>query len=215
MITFSIVLNISCPSLRRTAVPALCLALAVGVSACGEEKKASSTQTVEVTTSTTAAPADTSSTTTGAPAATFGGSTATTTPASDSKAHLLAVRLNRFENSDRIVFEFDGNVPPGYSLKYNQTGAPTMEGSPVKATGNQQLVIEFEAASIVELTGGLKEFYKGPRTIDKTDTTQVEQLKFVADFEARLTWVAGTKSAANFKVSTLNNPTRVVIDVAR
>lgn len=201
---------------RAAVVVASLVIASLGLTGCNDDKSsasATSTTTTAPSETTTSAPQAPTTSATGASSGGGNGVTTASVAPSNVKAHLTAIRLDRYEQRDRLVFEFDGTVPPGYAINYKPDGAPTMEGSDIKAVGANQLVIDFEQASMVELTGGVQEFYKGPRTIDSPNTKQIQQVKFASDFEARMTWVAGLRSKAGFEVSTLSTPTRIVIDV--
>jgi hypothetical protein len=55
--------------------------------------------------------------------------------------------------------------------------------------------------------------YFGPETID-VGAGSVDQVVFVEDFEASMEWVIGLTGEKPFDVFTLEDPTRLVIDIA-
>ena len=80
--------------------------------------------------------------------------------------------------------------------------------------GSSRLRIVFEPASGVDLaTGDIN--YPGPNRLElPADESTVLDVVRTGDFEAVMTWVAGTENVVPFRVLTLTEPTRVVIDVA-
>lgn len=110
---------------------------------------------------------------------------------------------------DRIVFEFAGpNLPPasvGYVASASQCGS----GAPVALKGTAVLSVRFAQAAAhdqsAQPTFASKEL-AGPGTT-------ILEAKASCDFEGVVSWAAGIKAKQNFKVTTLQNPTRLVIDV--
>jgi hypothetical protein len=197
---------------RRMRLLAATGALLLALTACGGGS--SSSNSASTTTSSTNA---SSSSSTASPEATLrpatGGSTtpvsvAPTQPA----AHLVAVRTARQETVDRVVFEFADRVP-GYRVSYVK--------KPVKGTSGQEVplsedfVLEFhmQQASGFNQDAG-RPTYTGPKELKAAGTRAVGEVKQVEDFEAVLTWVAGLKTQAPFRVSALSSPPRLVIDLS-
>lgn len=126
-------------------------------------------------------------------------------------AYLTAVRVAKHNGFDRVVFEFDGKVP-GYRVEYADEVTADGSGEPVQLDGTPLRVI-IAPASGVDLSGETYEqVYTGPNTIDGVGGV-VEQIKSASDFEGQLTWGIGVDERRPFVVSTLTNPTRLVIDI--
>jgi len=129
-------------------------------------------------------------------------------------SHLTAVRLARQDGFDRVVFEFDGNVP-GYRVAY--VDGPIVEdpsGRTVTVAGTGHLQVRFERASAAALdqpAGGTT--YPGPNRVTG-DAAKVKEAVSVGDFEAVMTWVIGVDGKLPNKVSTLTSPSRVIVDIA-
>lgn len=220
----------------RAAVAGLALiALVSGGTACGSSSGGSdggaATTTTEASTSSTTA--DGSSTTAEATSSTAAGATTSTTssgsglPGATEAQHsapsdgtgtalLKAVRVGRNDGFERIVFEFAGTSVPGYRVQWVD-GPITADGSgePVDVTGDAYLEIVMEPASGVDLSAPqLTIVYDGPDRIPVSGQTRlITDLVRTGDFEAVLSWVAGTTEKVPFRVLRLSNPTRVVIDL--
>jgi hypothetical protein len=108
---------------------------------------------------------------------------------------------------DRVVFEFDKD-PPEADIEYKTSvlscgppaGAGAGHGDPWRC-----------ACSRRTHTPG------GPDDVKSQDVTGpgnvVLQVKQYCDFEAVNQWAIGVKAIQRFKVTTLQNPTRLVIDI--
>lgn len=134
-------------------------------------------------------------------------------PATAERALLTAVRAARHEGYDRVVFEFDGPVP-GYQVAYTEEPV-TQDGSglEVEVAGEHVVLVRMENASGADLSKeDAPETYTGPKRFDP-GTPEVAELVRVGDFEGILTWAVGLRDRVDFRVSTLSNPSRLVVDV--
>ena len=119
------------------------------------------------------------------------------------------------EGFDRVVFQFR-NALPGYRVEY--ADPPLYEdgsGDRVAVAGTAFVVVRMERASGFDLETGEGELvYTGPRRIsgEQVGTGTVREVVRTGDFEAVLTWAIGLSSRADFRVLTLNDPDRLVID---
>ncbi|MEZ5139969.1 MAG: hypothetical protein R2702_18450 [Acidimicrobiales bacterium] len=218
--------------MRRSVPKALALAVVVllPVAACGGSSEGPAAPADPTTTtsgeSTTAA--DDATTTAGADEPTTTATATTSLPDASLGQHsapgdgtgtalLTAVRVGRNEGFERIVFEFEGDPMPGYRVQWVD-GPITSDGSgdPVDVAGEAHLEIVLQPASGVDLESTeLRVTYDGPDRIatgGKVDL--IEDLVRTGDFEAVLTWVAGTSGEVPFRVLALRSPTRIAIDLA-
>jgi hypothetical protein len=134
----------------------------------------------------------------------------TADPSATGPALLTGVRVGRHDTYDRTVFDFTGGTP-GYRVEY----APLYtegKGDLVHLEGAQTLSIHFHLA-----------FAHNPETYAPTaDLRQVltprfptlRQVKFGGDFEGYVSAGLGLADRVGFRVFTLTNPYRVVVDVA-
>lgn len=130
-------------------------------------------------------------------------------------ALLTTVRIGRNEGFERIVFEFKGTSRPGYRIQW--VDPPILSdgsGEEVAVTGEAYLEMIMEPASGVDLSAPqLTIVYEGPDRIATTQTELITDLVRTGDFEAVLTWVAGTTERVPVRVLTLTDPVRIVVDL--
>lgn len=110
---------------------------------------------------------------------------------------------------DRIVFEFaGGSLPPAtiaYAAKVSQCGS----GASVDLKGGAVLTVRFSQAA-AHNESAQPTFV--PKVVAGPGTTILEA-RASCDFEGVVAWAAGIKGQQRFKVTTLQNPPRLVIDV--
>ena len=127
-------------------------------------------------------------------------------------SHLVAVRADRHEGFDRVVFEFDSAVP-GYTVGY-ATKPITEDGSgrEVSIAGEHVVEARMTPASGVNLDGEqVVPTYTGPNRFSPM-TPEVAELVRTGDFEAVLTWAVGLRDRVDFRVTELTAPPRLVVD---
>jgi hypothetical protein len=145
---------------------------------------------------------------------------ASTTPV-EAKAQLQGtallerVELARHEGYDRVVFRFRNGLP-GYRVAYVQ---PLLHedgsGKTVTLGGSHFVVVRMEPASGFDLgTGDGQLVYTGPRRIGgaAAGASEVREFARLGDFEAVLTWAVGLADRVDFRVTTLGDPARLVVD---
>ena len=122
-------------------------------------------------------------------------------------AQLTDVRVGARDEGDRIVFEFAGDVVPAFDITPAEPPfVQDASGLPVEVPGRAFLRIHFPFATGMEA-------YDGPAALAGQGALLVSLVR-TGDFEAVLTWVAGTDRPACVRVTTLQAPTRVVLDLA-
>jgi hypothetical protein len=109
---------------------------------------------------------------------------------------------------DRIVFEFAGDLPPG-RIEYVESAVGCGSGLPVPVRGAAVLSVRFDqTAAHTEA---------GQPTVARTSIAgpgaTILEARQTCDFEGEVTWAVGVKGRQRFKVTLLDNPRRVVIDV--
>lgn len=195
-------------TMRRSLLIAVAVA-AVAVAGCGDDDKdAATTATTTASPLTTTAPApdgiDTMASASTRPV--------NVRPTNDEIALLTDVRAARHEGYDRVVFEFRDELP-GYDVRYvsepvHQDGS----GDVVPIAGNAVVRIRMDNALDADLSKESAPLtYTGPRRF-KPGTPELVELAHAGGFEGVLTWVAGLQDRVDFRVMTLANPPRLVID---
>ena len=116
-------------------------------------------------------------------------------------ALLTDVSVSADGSTDRIRFSFSNGVP-GFDAGYVEPPIRADgSGEVVAVDGSAFLEIRFAPASGVDLGGTLEPTYTGPGTVTG-DGQVVTEVVRTGDFEANLTWVAGTSSPVPFRVET-------------
>ena len=154
--------------------------------------------------------------TTTAPAELEGASTSPVTWASPiaETALLSDVRFASHDGYDRVVFEFENGIP-GYDVRYVEP--PILadgSGEEVAVSGGAVLVVRMEPALDADLTQeSAPRTYTGPTRFSPSTAAVVELVR-TGGFEAVLTWAVGVDEKRPFRVSRLQDPARIVIDVS-
>lgn len=125
-------------------------------------------------------------------------------------ALLTDVRAARHDGFDRIVFEFGSGSPPGYHLEYiDRPVRKCGSGDATAIAGDGWLEVRIEPAHAHTPSGA-------PTIRDRDqqlDLGVVKELEQTCDFEAVVSWVVGVKRPNRYRVLTLNEPLRLVVDV--
>ena len=167
-------------------------------------------------TTATATTVTTTTVTTTTPPVLEGASTAPvtwTSPITET-ALLTDVRAAAQPGYDRVVFEFRNGVP-GYGVRYVER--PILadgSGEVVPVSGTAVLVVRMEPALDADLTQeSAPRTYTGPTRFSPSTATIVELVR-TGGFEAVLTWAVGVDEKRPFRVTRLENPARIVLDIA-
>jgi hypothetical protein len=125
-------------------------------------------------------------------------------------ALLTGIRHAKHTTFDRLVIDLRGKAP-GYDVRYVSAVTADPSGQRVTMPGRYYLQVVLDPASAYTTSG--THTYSGANRV----TTSYATLKgFVinGDYEAVLSVALGLSKKAGFRVMTLSNPTRIVIDVA-
>jgi hypothetical protein len=130
------------------------------------------------------------------------------TTASPTVSTLVAVRAAQHVGFDRVVFEFDGPVPSRRDVSFVPEIIADPSGLTVPMFGAALLSATFSSATAHNAAGFL--------TPERTTfgLPNVIQVVRSGDFEAVLSFGIGLARREPINVFTLNNPSRVVIDIA-
>ena len=193
------------------------LLAAGGLAACGENgPKTTSAANGQPA----ATPAEQSSTSTTAAPCTFSGGTEAARGGGEAPTRLLTdVRVGVHECYERVTFELkpqqgEAAGPVGWKARY-EPGPITEDGSgrTVSIKGAAFLVVTMTAAGADLSQEGAPATYTGPASLEAAGATRIQQVRRTGDFEAVLTWVIGLDRQRPFRVTTQENPARVVVDV--
>ncbi len=191
--------------MKRSLIIALCLVFAAACSNGGNgDDQAQPTEAAEDS----ATPAPT-------PCSLDGASTEGVDEPSELEIGLLtAVRPNA-DGCPRVVLEWENHVP-GYEVRYVEppiTECGSGDTAPIEEwDADAFLSVRLEPASSADLTQEARMTYEGPRDFD-IDGAVLKHLKKTCDFEAVMEWIIALDSERAFKVDTLEDPERLVIDI--
>jgi len=122
---------------------------------------------------------------------------------------LVDVRAAEHETYDRIVFEFAG-APPTYRVEYVENPTACGSGEDVAVEGAALIAVSFTPAGAHTDAGepalGFQSLALGLPAIVAAASA--------CDFEGEVTWIVGLTEEADFRVTALDDPLRLLVDVA-
>jgi hypothetical protein len=131
-------------------------------------------------------------------------------PGASSVAWLTDVRAARHEGFDRVVFELGTGSPPGFHVEYiDKPVRKCGSGEPTAIAGDAWLEVRLEPTH-AHTESGAPTIADRKRSVDLEIVTELQQ---TCDFEAVVSWVLGVKRPHKYRVLTLNDPPRLVVDV--
>ena len=134
-------------------------------------------------------------------------------PTTTETALLTDVRAASHAGYDRVVFAFSNELP-GYDVGYVER--PVIadgSGAEVAVDGAAVLRVRMEPALDADLSDeSAPRTYTGPNRFSP-EASVVSELVRTGGFEAVLVWAVGIDGERPFRVTTLTDPSRLVIDV--
>ncbi|MGY1699001.1 AMIN-like domain-containing (lipo)protein [Geodermatophilus sp. SYSU D00766] len=130
----------------------------------------------------------------------------------DARVTVTDVRTGRHEGFDRVVLEVGGAGTPGWDVRYVDAAASQGSGEPVEVAGAAVLRVTVTGAGYPFDTG--VEEFAGPDPLPGQGTANVTEVVFDATFEGTTVAFVGTRAQAPFRVYLLQDPVRVVVEVA-
>jgi hypothetical protein len=122
------------------------------------------------------------------------------------------IRLGHQDGFDRVVFEVGGTGAPGWDVRYVDAATSQGSGAAVAVAGDAVLQVSLTGAGYPYATGVTE--YSAAAPLTTSGTTSVTEVVFDATFEGTTMAFVGTKSKVPFRVYLLQNPTRVVLELA-
>jgi hypothetical protein len=130
-------------------------------------------------------------------------------PGTAGQAELYRVGVGCHATYDRLVLRFRF-AKPGYRVESVTRVAQDPSGRPVPLLGSARLLVVVRAARAHTAAGTAALV---PAVVSPL-CTNLRQVKKVGDFEGVVSFGLGLRHAAGFRVFRLQNPTRIVIDIA-
>jgi hypothetical protein len=124
--------------------------------------------------------------------------------------HLVGIRTGRHATFDRVVLDLRG-AAPGYRVGYVKTVREDGRGNVVDLRGGANLMVRLTPAQAHRNDG--TPTYTGSHRM-MVDDPELREVAFVGDFEGVVSVALGVRAKHGFRVLTLHDPTRIVIDVA-
>jgi hypothetical protein len=129
------------------------------------------------------------------------------TPSTSATPTLVDIRAAHHPGFDRIVFEFAGGLPSTRDAKYVDELLGDGSGLPVRIAGRAVLQVSFAPARAHDVQGTT-----APRRVAFPLPNIMTAVRS-GDFEAVTTYGIGLAKKTPFHVSTLQDPSRVVLDI--
>lgn len=124
----------------------------------------------------------------------------------------VAVRVGRHDGYDRVVYEFAGSGLPSYAVRYVTTPIGDPSGERVQVAGDAYLEV------VVAGVGYPENGEVAPARVPASDlagTVIAEAGRIYGGFEAMAqTFIGVTGQPRPFRVLTLTEPSRLVVDIA-
>lgn len=136
-----------------------------------------------------------------------------TSPAgrSDKGLTLVDVRVGAHEGYDRVVFEVAGDGVVGWTVQYEDDPRTEGEGAPVELDGDATLAVLLDGMGYPFETG--VEPYETPSRF-APGLSSVREVQVGGVFEGRSDSFVGVAAERPFRVFRLEQPQRVVVDIA-
>lgn len=120
------------------------------------------------------------------------------------------IRTGRHATFDRIVIDLDG-AAPGYKVGYVKEVRADGSGKVVETRGRANLLVRLTPTDAHDSEGHAT--YDGPHRFT-VGYPALREVALAGDFEATVSIALGISHKNGFRVMTLDNPTRVVVDIA-
>lgn len=121
---------------------------------------------------------------------------------------LTGIRAAHHGNVDRIVFDFRGGLPSSHRARYVDRLVADGSGKPVRIAGRAILSVRFEPADAHDASGTPT----APRRLAFALPNAMTAVRS-GDFEGVTSYGIGLARRTPFRVFTLQNPARVVVDI--
>lgn len=126
----------------------------------------------------------------------------------DATLLLVDVRVAEHEGFDRFVLEFEGDGEPGWRVGYVEEAVREGSGEPMDLDSDALLQVIATHTMPDDMAG----YYDGPREMDP-DGEVIDEVALDGTFEGYTTAYLGLDDVEVFRVFTLTEPSRLVVDV--
>jgi hypothetical protein len=130
----------------------------------------------------------------------------------DALVTVTDIRIGRHDGFDRVVFETDGTGTPGWDVRYVDAAQSQGSGADIAVEGGAVLQVTITGVGLPADTG--VEEYSGPDRLSSGDAEVVTEVVFDSTFEGTPVGFAGVTEETPFRAYLLEDPARVVVEVA-
>lgn len=130
------------------------------------------------------------------------------------------VRAGRHSCFDRVVFDVNGPVRVGYTIRYVPAVLSDGAGTPIKVAGGAALAVGVHAPDFGAASGGHQPAHKpwtsGQTLINTPGWHGLRQVRFAGGFEGYSQYAVGTRARLPFRVTTWTSSgyTHIIVDIA-
>lgn len=122
---------------------------------------------------------------------------------------VIGLRYATHENFDRVVIDIRGRRP-GYRISYTKRLAYDGSGKTVPLKGRKKMSLTLTPAYAHRMQDG-SGVYEGPR-LEQVDFPTLRGVAFTGDFEGQVSFGFSTDRRAPYRIFTLTEPNRIVVD---
>jgi hypothetical protein len=130
-------------------------------------------------------------------------------PAPAGPVMLRRIRTGGHDDFDRVVFDFDGDVPPGFRVEYVDKLARKCGADELKVTGGTWLLVRMTPA-MAHLENGRTSV--GGVEMDE-DLKLLKLVRPVCDADGQLEWMIEVTERKPYRAEPRMDPARLVIDI--
>lgn len=136
------------------------------------------------------------------------------TPANDSRLTVTDVRIGHHPGFDRVVYQFGGSGgPPGWVVQYTDRAVQNGSGRQLEIAGTSVLEVEILGTAYPWDSGATP--YSGPDPATDPSAPRIAGVYGTQVYEGTTQSFIGIDAdRPPFSVTTLDNPVRLVIDIA-
>ncbi len=120
------------------------------------------------------------------------------------------VRIGIHETYERVVFDFEGGSIPDVSTSWTDEATDPMSDTVHEVGGDDLLRIQMDGVSVPyngEVSPAATGIFASPQT------SAVDEVLYLGSFEGTVPAYIGLDERRPYRVFTLHNPTRVVVDI--
>ena len=126
----------------------------------------------------------------------------------DAELLFTDLRVAEHDGYDRLVLEFEGEGEPGWAVRYVTEAVQEGSGNPIEIDADALL----QVAATHTMTSDMDGYYDGPLLLEP-DLEAIDEVAVDGSFEGYTTVYLGLDDVAVFRVFTLTDPSRLVVDV--